>query len=44
MARLVVFGYILEKKNNSLNNLKIVKTMHERKMEMFMQDLKSVGQ
>ena len=27
----------IEKKNNSLNNLKIVKTMHERKMEMFMQ-------
>ena len=26
----------IEKKNNSLNNLKIVKTMHERKMEMFM--------
>ena len=38
-----VFGVItehlidIEKKNNSLNNLKIVKTMHERKMEMFMQ-------
>ena len=27
----------IEKKNDSLNNLKIVKTMHERKMEMFMQ-------
>ena len=27
----------IEKKNNSLNNLKIVKTMHERKIEMFMQ-------
>ena len=38
-----VFGVItehlidIEKKNNSLNNLKIVKTMHERKMEMFKQ-------
>ena len=27
----------IEKKNDSLNNLKIVKTMHERKMAMFMQ-------
>ena len=38
-----VFGVItehlidVEKKDISLNNLKIVKTMHERKMEMFMQ-------
>ena len=38
-----VFGVItehlidIEKKNSSLNNLKIVKTMHERKMEMFKQ-------
>ena len=27
----------IEKKNKSLNNLKIVKTMHQRKMEMFNQ-------